>query len=71
MPLDRFIQCKNRYNKWYDKDIGLKADNKNTAHDRAKWLMTRTTGDIFGDRETSTLMTLRLLRRNTTKTDWH
>ena len=32
----RLIQCKNRYNKWYDKDIGLKADNKNTTHDRAK-----------------------------------
>ena len=34
-----------------------------------KLLMTQMTGDIFGDRETSTIMTLRLLRRNTTTTD--
>ena len=32
----RLIQCKNRYNKWYNKDIETQADIKNKAHDKAK-----------------------------------
>ena len=32
----RLVQCKNRYNKWYNKDIETQADIKNKAHDKAK-----------------------------------
>ena len=32
----RLIQYKNRYNKWYNKDIETQADIKNKAHDKAK-----------------------------------
>ena len=33
---NKLIQCKNRYNKWYDKDIKIQVDNKDKAHDRAE-----------------------------------
>ena len=32
----RLIHCKNRYSKWYNKDIQTQADIKDKAHDRAK-----------------------------------
>ena len=32
----KLIQCKNRYNKWYNHDIEIQADIKNKAHDKAK-----------------------------------
>merc|ERR1711867_238665 len=32
----KLIQCKNRYNKWYNKDIETQAEIKNKAHDKAK-----------------------------------
>merc|ERR1712240_702147 len=32
----KLIQCKNRYSKWYNKDIQTQADIKDRAHDKAK-----------------------------------
>ena len=32
----KLVQCKNRYNKWYNTDIERQADIKNKAHDKAK-----------------------------------
>merc|ERR1711867_9332 len=32
----KLVQCKNRYNKWYNNDIETQADIKNKAHDKAK-----------------------------------
>ena len=32
----KLIQCKNRYNKWYNSDIETQADIKDKAHKKAK-----------------------------------
>ena len=32
----KLVQCRNRNNKWYNKDIETQADVKNETHDKAK-----------------------------------
>lgn len=32
----KLIQCKNRYNKWYNKEIEMQATIQDKAHDKAK-----------------------------------
>ena len=51
------IQCKNKYSKWYNKDIQTQADIKDKAHAEQKRQMILTTGDNLGDIETNIIMT--------------